>query len=659
MEQKNKKLVTCYSSLVTDSKGFTLIELAIILVVIGILIALGAGLVGILTKQAKLRESREIVKAAREAVIGYAVKNKRLPTVAEFFQIVRDKDAWGNNLFPYPDPSLISGDICCSPATGFQVNDRGTLKTDVAFIVFSLGENGTNNTGTTPPFTIQEYSDTYDDIVQYISLSELREALACSSIEIKTTNLPEGIEDTTYTAQLQGFGGCLPYSWSPNGPIGSSGLSHNNGIISGTLNFNPSAPTGRLASCTEIIGPFTITLTDAQGKSTSKDFSILVFPQTLRITNTDIPSVTEGAIISNLATLIGAGGKNSYTWSLAGNPSWLTVNGSTGVLSVNNPTPAGDYPFTAILNDTCSTTSKSFSIRVNSGGGGGGCPALSLNPASGTSWSINVGDSLNQTITVSGGQSPYTNTQCTPATCNGLSLSCTNNNATISGTASAPGTCTFDIAWQDSCTNPGPQTISGTYTVNIGAPSCDPFTGWSSNLPVTDNCQSYSGSITVLGGLPAYTWALTSGSLPNGINFCTGNTSSTCNLTGAQVFAPPQTYNFTVQVTDSCTNPGPQSKSQGFSITVADSCYAGGISLRNQSGATRYYRKNGGACTSWATTAAASISVLPADSYSIYSNNTCTTLYCANPVTYCQQKPYDANGNCQTRMNAGCVFADR
>ncbi len=50
-----------------DKKGFTVIELAIVLVVIGILIGLGVGLVGILTKQAKLKESREIVRDVYES----------------------------------------------------------------------------------------------------------------------------------------------------------------------------------------------------------------------------------------------------------------------------------------------------------------------------------------------------------------------------------------------------------------------------------------------------------------------------------------------------------------------------------------------------------------------------------------------------------------
>ncbi len=64
-------------------EGFTLIELAMVLVVIGLLIGLGMGLIGPLTKRAKLIETRETVKQAKEAVLGYAVKNGYLPANLE------------------------------------------------------------------------------------------------------------------------------------------------------------------------------------------------------------------------------------------------------------------------------------------------------------------------------------------------------------------------------------------------------------------------------------------------------------------------------------------------------------------------------------------------------------------------------------------------
>jgi prepilin-type N-terminal cleavage/methylation domain-containing protein len=52
-------------------KGFTLIEIAIVLIILGLLVGLGAGLIGPLTKRAKLIESRELMDAAMESIISY------------------------------------------------------------------------------------------------------------------------------------------------------------------------------------------------------------------------------------------------------------------------------------------------------------------------------------------------------------------------------------------------------------------------------------------------------------------------------------------------------------------------------------------------------------------------------------------------------------
>ncbi len=56
--------------------GFTLVELAIVLVIVGLLIGMGAGLLGPLTKRAKLIETRNTVKEVYETINGYAAANK-------------------------------------------------------------------------------------------------------------------------------------------------------------------------------------------------------------------------------------------------------------------------------------------------------------------------------------------------------------------------------------------------------------------------------------------------------------------------------------------------------------------------------------------------------------------------------------------------------
>ncbi len=82
------------------------------------------GLVGILTKQAKLRESREVVKQAREAVIGYAVRKGYLPSTLEEAG-ARKLDAFGNELSYYPSTEFDASpeDACGVNSTVMEVRE--------------------------------------------------------------------------------------------------------------------------------------------------------------------------------------------------------------------------------------------------------------------------------------------------------------------------------------------------------------------------------------------------------------------------------------------------------------------------------------------------------------------------------------------------------
>jgi len=178
-------------------KGFTLVELAIVLVIIGILTGIGIGLIGPLTKRAKLQETRDLVNAAKQAYIGYAVKNAFLPsqgnsdpiTPVNAFQEVgaSGMDAWGKPMRyvvenEVADPPNVH--ICGADSTTLTVIDRGSQKSNIAFMVISGGPNYNIQTDTsiyeqdTPnidDFTIDmNRPEEYDDIVQYVSLHELK-----------------------------------------------------------------------------------------------------------------------------------------------------------------------------------------------------------------------------------------------------------------------------------------------------------------------------------------------------------------------------------------------------------------------------------------------------------------------------------------------------
>ena len=201
--------------------AFTLVEFAIILVVIGLLIGLGATLIGTLTKRTKYTESKEAVKRAVEAFKGYGIRFGYLPSARPinnynpsssdpaFNQVgVNGFDAQGKALLYVASTELTnnSTDFCNLNSTSLSINDKGQQKNNIAFMIVSGGLNfnlqtntaiylqGQNNVDDFPyDFTRPEE---YDDIVDYVSLFELQQQRcnyaslpsSCTSLEVRLDN---------------------------------------------------------------------------------------------------------------------------------------------------------------------------------------------------------------------------------------------------------------------------------------------------------------------------------------------------------------------------------------------------------------------------------------------------------------------------------------
>lgn len=205
-----------------NNKGFTLIELAMVLVVIGILVGFGVGMIGPLTKSAKYTETKETVNAAVESVIGYSIANNKLPdnnATTGFPTIARNpNDAWTKPLsYIYDNALLTVNNICINTTTNITVKvcpDAGctpptSTTSNVAFIVLSGGANYNNQTagsqGVTSAMTVNVYDvdvnnidsyagdmnrpEPYDDIVKWVTLYELKTKLGCT----KTPTPPSGL----------------------------------------------------------------------------------------------------------------------------------------------------------------------------------------------------------------------------------------------------------------------------------------------------------------------------------------------------------------------------------------------------------------------------------------------------------------------------------
>jgi len=488
-----------------NSKGFTLIEMAIVLVVIGLLVSIGAALIGPLTKRAKLSETRETVKAVREAFFGYAVKNGYLPGAGppDPFGVVGavKRDSWGRDILYYGAPEVqgATTNICGVTSTTMQVNEctdanctTYNTKSNIAFIIYSLGEDGNGaGTGTVSPFSVRlpgsPYSDgginyEYDDVVQYVSLDELRASRNCpQQLAISSTSpLPEAEEDSFYSYSFQAVGGLPPYTWS----TGTwSGLSLNAaGLLSGIVNTTAGG-TGALTACTTTVTVSNVTVTDSAtppAPAGPTNFTLTVRPRPPSISNTELPTTTVGTVSASYATLVGTGGTTPYTWSLTGNPAWLTINASTGVLSINNPTTSGTYSFTATLTEGCGTsprpwsTSKVFTITVN--------PSGSSTSSTGSSTSSSSTGSTSSS-TSSGAPAPTCSLTANPTellkgATSTLTWTITNGPANGSFSPSS-GTCTsFSSSTGGSCT-----------TAALSAPTSTDFVLTVSNANGSSNCS--------------------------------------------------------------------------------------------------------------------------------------------------------------------------
>jgi hypothetical protein len=312
-----------------------------------------------------------------------------------------------------------------------------------------------------------------------------------STLGVATASLPAGTTGTAYSQTLQASGGVAPYQWTSTGSL-PAGLSLSSaGVISGT-------PTATGTS------QFTVTATDSgtptpQTASASLSITIGVGPLQVTTTSSSLPQAVVNGPYS--ATVKATGGLTPYTWRLSGNPAWLTINSSTGVLA-GTPTAAGTTPnFTLTVTDSenpADTATANLAITVNA--------TLSITTQSLPGGS--VGTAYSAPVQANGGVQPYKWTISSGNLPAGLAI---NSGGTISGTPSAMGTSNFTVQVTDS---ESPNAVSvANLSIVIASASCpnNPtltgnyalvLRGWSSLNTVTAAVGSFvaDGSGNISGG---------------------------------------------------------------------------------------------------------------------------------------------------------------
>jgi hypothetical protein len=181
-------------------------------------------------------------------------------------------------------------------------------------------------------------------------------------------------------------------------------------------------------------------------------------------------------------------------------------------------------------------------------------PPLSIGGSS--SFSAIKGTSFTSTLQATGGFPSYTWQLAGGALPGGITLN--SATGTLSGTPTAAGSFAATIQVTDSRSQTAQKALTFTVT-DSAAPPVPPVEISTSALPAARQGVAFNHQLSATGGKPPYTWAVTVGALPVGLNLAsaTGIISGTAGAVGS--------FSFTVTATDSESRTG----SKAFTLNVA------------------------------------------------------------------------------------------
>src|SRR5882672_1721098 len=300
-------------------------------------------------------------------------------------------------------------------------------------------------------------------------------------------------------------------------------------------------------------GTATITAASVTDSKKSATLTITVTAPPAIMTTT-LAAGVEGTAYNATVAVTGGAGKLTYSISVGALPAGLSLNSSMGAITGTPTGPNGAVNFTVKVTDSSAggpqSATQALSILINLP------PPPSITTASLPN--ATEGTAYSQTITATGGLTPYTFSIVVPGTGTlpaGLTMSTA---GVISGTPTGPNTTSnFTVKVTDSSNPTQSATQNLSITVNLPTP---PSITTPSPLPSGTEGTAYNQTIAATGGIPPYTFAVTTGALPAGLSMDTSG-----HVTGTPT-GPNGATSFTVTVTDK-SNP-PQTGSKGLSITI-------------------------------------------------------------------------------------------
>lgn len=266
-------------------------------------------------------------------------------------------------------------------------------------------------------------------------------------------------------------------------------------------------------------------------------------PPALVITTTTMPDGVTNTAYSQTVAVSGGTGARTFSITVGTLPTGLNIDASTGVIS-GTPTATGTSNFTVQVVDSGTpqqTDTQALTLDINA-------PLVITTT---TLPDAAIGTAYNATVVATGGSGALTFTISSGAAPAGITMNAAGVFSGVPGAGATTQTFTVRVADGSS-----PQQVD-TQVLTIAVTT--PLSITTTFLPSGTVGVAYAVAMQAIGGVPPYTFAVTTGNLPSMLNLA----GATALISGTPDTV--ETQNFIVTVTDSTTNTDTQSLSIAIS----------------------------------------------------------------------------------------------